>query len=124
MSGLLRSLKKVPAFDYQKASLDDLERIGDQFCTEHGDPQNGEIPDGEFDRLYDHLAAVLQRYLEQSSRIAVETDSAVPALAELLPLPGVITEQEVTPDLLASVWPVIKETVQEALGEFDQFRQQ
>ena len=69
-------------------------------------------------------SAVLQRYVEQSSRIAGECESAVPALADLLPLPGVITEQEVTPDLLASVWPVIKETVHEALDQFDQFRQQ
>lgn len=67
-------------------------------------------------------ASVLRRYAEQSAQFADDLGKPAPDLADFLSLPGVITEQEVTPDLLASVFPVIKSTVQEALDQFDEFR--
>jgi hypothetical protein len=45
---------------------DDLERIGSNFCKEHGDNEHGIIPDSEYDRLYDHLGEVASKYASYS----------------------------------------------------------
>ena len=40
----------------------DLEHIASRFCDEHGDDENGIIPDEEYDRLYDLLGEVISKY--------------------------------------------------------------
>jgi len=40
----------------------DLERIANRFCNEHGDSGKGTIPDEEYDRLYDLLGTVISKY--------------------------------------------------------------
>lgn len=49
-------------FEYNKASLDEIEQLGSAFFRQHGDDANGTIPDSEFDRLFDHLAEALRRH--------------------------------------------------------------
>ncbi len=39
-----------------------IEKIAGDFDKTHGDPPHGTIPDEEFDKLYDHLVAVLGRH--------------------------------------------------------------
>ncbi len=49
-------------FEYHKAFLDEIEQLGSAFCEQHGDEAHGIIPDAEYDRLFDHLVAVLRRH--------------------------------------------------------------
>ena len=44
----------------------DLEDIGSKFCIVHGDSDNGTIPDDEYDRLFDHVGAVISKYASYS----------------------------------------------------------
>lgn len=69
--------------------------------------------------------SVLRQYVEQVSAAANELDAhigAVPQLADLLPLPGVIAEAEVTADLMEVVWPTVESALREALEHFHEFR--
>lgn len=69
---------------------------------------------------------VLQRYLDQIAAVQTtlgDQSGAAPLLSELLPLPGVIAEADVTVDLVNTVWPVVKGTLEEALQHFHEFRQ-
>ncbi|CAN5884779.1 hypothetical protein BH11VER1_BH11VER1_05860 [soil metagenome] len=52
----------MPALEYHKVSLEDIEKLGSKFCDEHGDGPDGTIPDSEYDRLFDHLADMLRVY--------------------------------------------------------------
>ena len=67
----------------------------------------------------------LKRYLQQIASVQGELGSQAdhqPTLADLLPLPGVVTESEVTPDIVESVWPVLESTLRESLQQFHEFR--
>lgn len=49
---------------YISASGDvDWEEIASRFCDDHGDGERGIIADSEFDRLYDHVAATISRFV-------------------------------------------------------------
>jgi len=50
--------KKMRPFTYKQIDADAHEKLGDDFCLKHGDDKHGIIEDGEFDRLFDHLAEV------------------------------------------------------------------
>ncbi len=65
---------------------------------------------------------VLARYMEQVSTLP-DFSGASAGIADLLPLPGVVTESEVSPDSVVSVWPLIKNTLKEALQHFHEFRE-
>lgn len=70
--------------------------------------------------------SVLHGYVRQLTALQNDpevTDSRVPGLSDLLPLPGVVTEADVNPDVVEAVWPVLKSTLQEALLHFHEFRQ-
>jgi uncharacterized protein (TIGR00255 family) len=69
---------------------------------------------------------VLQSYLEQLNAVTHKNDISVgdpPALADLLQLPGVITEADVSAEAENEVWPVVQDTLSEALKHFHDFRQ-
>lgn len=51
-------------------------------------------------------------------------NTELPGLADMLTLPGVVTEAEVTSDVVESVWPVMQSTLREALQHFHDFRGQ
>ena len=44
----------------------DLELIASRFCDENGDDARGIIPNEEYDRLFDHLGAVISKYASYS----------------------------------------------------------
>ena len=44
----------------------DLEEIGSQFCDANGDNEDGTIPDEEYDKLFDHLGAIISKYASYS----------------------------------------------------------
>ncbi len=71
-------------------------------------------------------AEVLRSYVEQLAAVAHRVDvhgSAQPALADLLDLPGVITESELSAEAAQSVWPAVQAALTEALEHFHDFRQ-
>ena len=49
-------------FTYKQIDTDAHEKLGDDFCMEHGDDEHSTIADNEFDRLFDHLAAAFKRH--------------------------------------------------------------
>ena len=77
----------------------ELDRISSRFCNEHGDNEDGTIPDEEYDQLYDLLGSIISkyatyaddeydadfmgsRYVDQISHIRlVADDGADPAIA-------------------------------------------
>lgn len=65
---------------------------------------------------------LLARYAAQLQQVEGVTGAA--QLPDLLMLPGVVSESEVTPDLVDSVWPVVTDALQEALLHFHEFRAQ
>lgn len=68
---------------------------------------------------------VLARYMTQLETVQSQlkiSDSAPPNLSDMLQLPGVISEAEVTPDVVASLWPEVKSVLTNALEHFDDFR--
>lgn len=70
-------------------------------------------------------AVVLNEYLVQLNRLQQSlplNDTTPAALTDLLQLPGVIVETELTPDVVESLWPVVKEVLTSALAHFDDFR--
>jgi uncharacterized protein (TIGR00255 family) len=70
-------------------------------------------------------SVVLNRYLGQLNALQNSlplNDCTPPALTDLLQLPGVISEAEVTPDVVESLWPIVKEVISAALVQFDDFR--
>lgn len=69
-------------------------------------------------------SVVLNQYLAQLNELQANLplDSTPPALTDLLQLPGVVTESEVTPDVVESVWPIVKDVLTSALAHFDDFR--
>jgi len=70
-------------------------------------------------------SAVLNQYLVQLHELQLSlplNDSSPPALTDLLQLPGVIVETELTPDAVESLWPIVKEVLTSALAHFDDFR--
>ena len=54
--------KSMKPFDYSRLHETDSERLAEDFCRQHGDSPNGLISDTEYDRLFDHVAAVLKKY--------------------------------------------------------------
>lgn len=54
---------------YTKVPEDnDLEVIGSQFCANNGDNEDGTIPDEEYDKLFDHLGAIVSKYATYSGK--------------------------------------------------------
>ncbi|MES2569099.1 MAG: hypothetical protein V4710_03475 [Verrucomicrobiota bacterium] len=96
------------AFKYQKASLEEMEWLASRFCDEQGDDAHGNIPDSEYDRLFDHLAAVLRdhgtfvegsgdadfsgyRYVDQIPWITIVAGNIPPAIALRAALEATLT---------------------------------
>ena len=50
------------------------EKLGDDFCIEHGDDEHGIIADAEFERLFDHLAAAFKKHGTFSEDSSVDAD--------------------------------------------------
>lgn len=70
---------------------------------------------------------VLTQYLTQLEDVQAQLqlgDAGRPNLSDMLQLPGVIAETEVTPDVVESLWPTVKNVLTEALEHFDDFRRQ
>jgi uncharacterized protein (TIGR00255 family) len=69
---------------------------------------------------------ILNHYLGQLNAIKSGlhlTNNTEPSLSDLLQLPGVVSESDVSPDVVDSIWPSLKSTLNEALVHFDDFRQ-
>ena len=65
----------------------------------------------------------LSQYIRQLSELDTQLpDNTPPTLADLLSLPGVVTESAVTPELAEAVWPVVQSSLHEALQHFHEFR--
>ena len=58
-------------------------------------------------------------YQQQLSDLS--PDAAV-ALSDLLTLPGVVVESDLTPETIDSLWPVVESTISESLDQFEEFR--
>ncbi|GAB5440778.1 MAG: YicC family protein [Fuerstiella sp.] len=63
---------------------------------------------------------LLASYAKQLQQVDGVSGSA--ELKDLLSLPGVVSESEVTPDLVEAVWPVVMTALQESLEHFHEFR--
>jgi hypothetical protein len=48
--------------EYHHTSEEEIEKLASAFCDQHGDEANGTIPDEEYDKLFDHLAATLRKH--------------------------------------------------------------
>lgn len=48
--------------EFHHASEEEIEKLASAFCDQHGDEANGIIPDEEYDKLFDHLAATLRKH--------------------------------------------------------------
>lgn len=64
----------------------------------------------------------LQAYRTQLQSLGSDEVGQV-ALRDLLPLPGVVVESELIPEVVESLWPTVEQAVLEALLHFDEFRQ-
>lgn len=88
------------AFEYQKIRTEDEESIINAFCAEHGTLANGLIPDEEFDRVFDHFAAVLKRhgsFTEESG----DADFSSTRYVDQIPYIRVVAEDRVDPRISA-----------------------
>lgn len=65
-------------------------------------------------------AEAIQEYRRQLETLSDGGDTA--ALADLLALPGVVAESDLSSETIDSFWPVIEQTVSESLNQFDEFR--
>ncbi len=68
---------------------------------------------------------VLASYMEQLEGVQSKlniNEAARPQLSDILQLPGVISETEVSADVVESLWPTVKGVISEALKQFDEFR--
>lgn len=68
---------------------------------------------------------VLDRYLQQLAEVTKElpAEQAAPAaLSELLQLPGVVSESELSVETVESVWPTLESALRETLDHFQDFR--
>jgi len=67
---------------------------------------------------------VIQEYRRQLDVLAADGNNAQsPSLADLMGLPGVVTESELQPEMIDSLWPTIEQAVAESLTQFADFRQ-
>lgn len=69
-------------------------------------------------------AAVLKRYMDQILEVSADAsaDSSLPRPSEFLQLPGVVAESEASPEVMDSLWPLVRDTLSEALSQFQDFR--
>jgi len=70
-------------------------------------------------------SVVLESYMQQLAAVQKSLNLGSdnqPALSDLLQLPGVIEDAEVSVDLGECIWPLLKATVAEALTHFHEFR--
>lgn len=67
---------------------------------------------------------VIQEYRRQLEVLAADDNNAQsPSLTDLIGLPGVVTESELLPEVIDSLWPTIEQAVSESLTQFEDFRQ-
>jgi uncharacterized protein (TIGR00255 family) len=67
---------------------------------------------------------VIQEYYRQLEVLAADGNNAqLPSLTDLIGLPGVVTESELLPEVINSLWPTIEQAVSESLTQFKDFRQ-
>jgi uncharacterized protein (TIGR00255 family) len=67
---------------------------------------------------------VIQEYRRQLEVLAADGNNAQsPSLTDLIGLPGVVTETELLPEMIDSLWPTIEQAVSETLTQFEAFRQ-
>jgi uncharacterized protein (TIGR00255 family) len=67
------------------------------------------------------LDAYLQQLAEMTKELPAERTSPV-ALSDLLQLPGVVAESELSVESVESVWPTLEAALRETLGHFQDFR--
>lgn len=65
-------------------------------------------------------AEAIQEYRRQLEALSAGSDA--PGLSDLLALPGVVAESDLSPETIDSFWPTIEQTVNESLNQFDEFR--
>jgi uncharacterized protein (TIGR00255 family) len=67
---------------------------------------------------------VIQEYRRQLEALAADGNNArSPSLTDLIGLPGVVTESELLPEVIDSLWPTVEQAVSESLTQFEDFRQ-
>lgn len=67
---------------------------------------------------------VIQEYRRQLEVLAADGNNArSPSLTDLIGLPGVVTESELLPEVIDSLWPTVEQAVSESLTQFEDFRQ-
>ncbi|WP_035612539.1 hypothetical protein [Haloferula sp. BvORR071] len=84
-------------FDYKKADSGKIEQIGSSFCLEHGDGENGVIPDAEYDLLFDHLAAVLGRHGSFTEGHGADADFSGYRYVDQIPWITIVPKARVAP---------------------------
>ncbi len=70
-------------------------------------------------------SSVLNSYMQQLKAVHEQLNlgaQPLPALTDLLQLPGVIEDSEVGVDVADSIWPLLKSVVEEAMTHFHEFR--
>jgi hypothetical protein len=74
----------------------DLEQIGTQFCKENGDDEHGIIPDGEYDKLFDHLGSVISKYASYSEDME-DADFSGSRYVDQIPWITIVAEDDADP---------------------------
>ena len=52
----------MSSFTYRQVEAGSIEKLGLEFSAKHGDGDSGFIPESEFDRIFDHLAAIFRKH--------------------------------------------------------------
>jgi hypothetical protein len=85
-------------FTYIKLKESDSERLVDEFCRKHGDSPNGIISDAEYDRLFDHVASVLQKYGSFAEDYG-NADFSSSRYVDQIPLISIVPDDAVKPSI-------------------------
>ena len=87
------------AFEYHLATYEEAARLGSEFCDAHGDQKHGLIADEEYDKLFDHLAAVLSRFGTFSEKSGVNAEFRGYRYVDQIPWITIVPTDEVAPSV-------------------------
>jgi len=108
-------------FAYIKLDGSETERLADEFCRGHGDSPNGIISDTEYDRLFDHVASVLQKYGSFTEGIG-KADFSGSRYVDQIPWISIVPDDAVKPSIALSAALEIVATAHRPMAiEFDYY---
>jgi hypothetical protein len=91
----------MPPVQYRLSTLSEIEQIGSKFCVDHGDDKQGNIPDEEYDLIFDHLGKVLGKHGSFTETIAVDADFKGYRYVAQIPWIAIVPNDETAPPALA-----------------------